>query len=155
LDYVAGAGQSQGTKLGQLPLGYAPLTVEQKASATAAATALRAEVKNPQCASHKSAPPTTTTPPAGTGTTGDGGTGTTITDPGTTGTVTGVPNGSSVGAAPASTTGKAPAAAAASAELPGSVTPAASVTPVLAALCLFVPCAVFGPTLIAQARRRA
>jgi hypothetical protein len=161
LDYVAGAGQAQGTGLGQLPLGYAPLTVEQKTKATAAATALRAEVKNPVCASHKTAPPTTTTPPppAGTGTTG-GGTGTITTDPGTTGTTVGAPNGSAVGAAPASTTGKAPAAVAASAELPGSVTPAANVTPagqyaLLAALCFFVPCAVFGPTLLARARRRA
>ncbi|KHK97635.1 hypothetical protein LK09_10520 [Microbacterium mangrovi] len=159
LEYAAGAGQAQGTKLGQLPPGYAPLTAEQKAQASAAAAGLRAEVKNPQCASHKAAPPVTT-PPAGTGTTGGGGAGTIPSGPGAGGTVPGVPGGSSVGAAPASDTGKAPAAAAASAELPGSVTPAASVAPagqyaLLAALCFFVPCAVFGPTLLARARRRA
>ncbi|MGN6162302.1 MAG: hypothetical protein ACTHOG_11455 [Marmoricola sp.] len=154
LDYAAGAGQSSGTALGQLPLGYLPLGSSDTGQASAMAAALRAEVKSPQCASHRKS----------TGFNGGGGGGLgSGTGAGGTGGTTGFNGGGSTpvgGSAGAVGGGKAAAAGAApSTALAGSITPTADVTPagqyaLLAALCFFVPCAIAGPSLLLAGRSR-
>jgi hypothetical protein len=57
LDYAAGPGQVAGLELGQLPVGYAPLTPTLRTQATAAATAVRTLQRTPE------APAPVTTPP--------------------------------------------------------------------------------------------
>ncbi|MFT4264015.1 MAG: hypothetical protein QM572_11585, partial [Nocardioides sp.] len=55
LEYVGTSGQSSGQKLGELPLGYAPLDDTDKAADLSVAAELRAEVASPACDSHKKA----------------------------------------------------------------------------------------------------
>lgn len=158
LTYAAGRGQISGTGLGQLPLGYAPLTSSDTAQTSAVASALLAEVRSPKCASHRSSTPT----PAG-----GGGVPT-----GSSGTSGGAANGggSSIGGLAPSGTAPSTTGAAGkvgktkvstiSTAIPGSITLASHVSPVgqyalLAALCFFLPCAIVGPTLILAARSRA
>ncbi|GAB4012130.1 hypothetical protein [Nocardioides ultimimeridianus] len=156
LDYAAASGQNPGNDQGQLPAGYAPLSAADRKVTLATAKQLRAEVSDPQCASHKpgaSASPTPTASPA----TGDGaGTG--------SGTGTGggdsvpsgdLPSGDSSGAASPS-----PIVTVNADALPGGITPAAYISPVaryslLAALCFALPCLVMGPTFLGAARRKA
>lgn len=157
LDYAAGAGQVSGTALGQLPPGYGPLTSSDTGQTSAAASALRAEVSSPKCASHRS-------PSGSTGTgTGSGSTPAGSIPAGSTGGSGGIAPGSGVGSTPGGTapgTGKAGSSAGAqNSVLAGGITEAADVTPagqyaLLAALCFFLPCVVLGPSLLLAARRR-
>ena len=149
LDYAAGSGQTSGTKLGQLPLGYVPMTSSDTAQTSVMAAALRAEVTSPKCASHLNP-----SAPSG-GTTG-------VSTPGSSGSGAGtsIGTGSSTPAGGVTTPGGRTATAAAkSTALPGGITAAAYVTPagqyaLLAALCFFVPCAIAGPSLLLAARKR-
>ncbi|MGN6721833.1 MAG: hypothetical protein ACTHJM_04400, partial [Marmoricola sp.] len=152
LDYAATNGQAPGTQLGQLPLGYAPLSASDAAKTTAVAAALRDEVTSPKCPSHQN--------PSGTG--GGGGTGGGATGSGGTSSSggTGTPAGGSTSGGGATGSGKAPVAAKASTAIPGGITAAAHVTPagqyaLLAALCFFVPCLIGGPSLLLASRRQA
>ncbi|BBH17973.1 hypothetical protein Back2_22600 [Nocardioides baekrokdamisoli] len=143
LAYAAGAGQTPGTQLGQLPPGYSSLTSADKTLTNAAAATLRAEVASPKCSQHTTPKPTATATPSSSGTAaGSGGS---------------VPNGttppaSSGGAVPSSTK-----TTVAGDALPGGITPMASISAagqygLLAALCFFAPCAVVGPTLLRASR---
>ena len=151
LDYAASDGQVSGTQLGQLPLGYAPLSSADAGKASAVAAALREEAKSPKCASHQT--------PVGTGggAAGSGGGAASGSGGGTSaGSGTSTPAG---GSTTSTASGKEPVAAKVSTAVPGGITAAADVTPVgqyalLAALCFFVPCAIVGPTLVMSARRR-
>lgn len=169
LSYAASsAGQTLGTKLGQLPLGYAPLAKADKQTTTDVASDLRSEVSDPKCASHKtssspsssptSSPTSSSSSSSGDGTTTGGGDttggavgGNTTTDPtGTSTDSSSLPSSGASASTPADATDAAP----------GGVTPAAYVTPaaryaLLAALCFALPCAVLGPRLLFVARRRA
>jgi len=156
LDYAAGTGQISGAKLGQLPLGYAPLTASDRTETTSVAAALRAEVAKPKCASHQS-PASTPTPsshpsatpasplPSASPTTAAGG------DLG---------GSTPVGPAPS---GIAPAVNAPAVDTVDSaalgITPVASVSTaaryaVLAAVLFAIPCVVTGPTIVGIVRRR-
>lgn len=149
LDYVGGTGQVQGTELGQLPLGYAPLSAADKAQAKSVAADLRAEVRKPQCASHRAHHPSptsgpTTTPPS-TPTT-------TSTQPLPPG-----PTAPAVVQAPVAAPTSAGPGAVVDAESLG-ITPVAQVGPaaryaVLAALLFALPCLVAGPTILRAGRR--
>lgn len=144
LDYAAGSGQDPGTKLGQLPIGYAPLTSTDKEQTAKVAAALRAEVKDPTCpvAGDPSGSPSGS-PGAGDG---SGPTSSGVIDTGTT-----LP-----GSAPAPAAQAPPAITPVSADATGT-TPSASVAgryALLAALLFFLPCLVGGPTLLRLARLR-
>lgn len=147
LTYAAGAGQTPGTQVGQLPPGYAPLTSADKAITTAAAAQLRAEVSSPKCSQHKVTKPTPTPTPSTSGS----GTGSGNGDVG--GTTTGTtPPASNPGTVPAGTR-----TTVAGDALPGDITPVANISAagqygLLAALCFFAPCAVVGPTLLRASR---
>lgn len=157
LSYAAGAGQTPGTQLGQLPLGYAPLSSADQATTASVAAALRSEVRTPKCASHKA--------PTGTITPGSGSTGTGSIASGSGGGPLANGSISAPAAGSASTGGGRTIAGGAGARanaiaIAGSVTPVADVTlagqyALLAALCFFVPCAIVGPTLLLAARSRA
>lgn len=149
LDYAAAGGQVPGTKLGQLPLGYAPLNAADRAQTKTVATHLRAEVRKPECASHKASAPAAT---------GKGGASSPSSPPSTNPSAPSAPaNGvtppaTPVGAPP--TTTSAPTASVAA-----GITPAAFVTPaaryaVLAALLFALPCLIAGPSIVGAARRR-
>lgn len=145
LTYAAGAGQTLGTQLGQLPPGYAPLASADRTLANAAAAKLRAEVTSPQCSQHKATKPTASATPTTSGSTGVTGVGSTS----PTG-ATSTPAGG--GTVPVSTK-----ATVAGDALPGGITPTASISAagqygLLAALCFFAPCAVVGPTLLRASR---
>lgn len=151
LDYAAGAGQTSGTALGQLPLGYAPLSSADRATTSQVASALRAEVKNPRCASHRT-PAKPSKPGGSTTSTGSAGAGNTS---GNGGVTTTTPSTSTGGA---STPTNAPTAS--SSVIPGGITPTAYVRPtaryaLLAALCLFGPCIIGGPSLLLAARNKS
>ncbi|GAA1969530.1 hypothetical protein GCM10009798_32660 [Nocardioides panacihumi] len=151
LDYVAGGGQNPGTKLGQLPLGYAPLGAADKAQARSVAADLRAEIAKPRCPSHQATadpsptsgptttPPTPTPPP-------------TQAQPPLSG-----PTAPAVVQAPvAAPTAAAPGAVVDARAL--GITPVAQVSPaaryaVLAALLFALPCLVAGPTIVRAGRR--
>lgn len=148
LSYAAGAGQAPGTRLGQLPPGYAPLSSADRAKAISMVGALRAEVASPQCASHKKLPPI----PGG-----QGGTGSTNTGGSTGGTTTPTTSTTTPGG---TTTPSGGAPKITSDAAPGGITPTAYVTPtaqyaLLAALCFFVPCVIAGPTLLLAARNKS
>lgn len=151
LDYAAGSGQISGTRLGQLPLGYVPLTSADVAQTSTMAAALRSEVASPKCPSHQ----------ASSGSGGGQAHGSTGSSTGGGGTSTGTGSSTPAGGTTTATgTGKTPAAALKSTVLPGGITAAADVTPagqyaLLAALCFFVPCAIAGPTLLLAGRRSA
>ncbi|MCW2756045.1 MAG: hypothetical protein JWQ32_3456 [Marmoricola sp.] len=151
LDYAAGSGQDPGTKLGQLPLGYASLTSADQAQTAQVASALRSEVTSPKCpsvvpSSGSTAPGTS----SGAGSSGSGSGSSAATGTGAT-----APPGSAQvpsGQAAAAPVSVVPVGSA-------GVTPDAYVTAatryaLLAAFLFFLPCAVFGPTLLVSARRR-
>lgn len=179
LDYAAAAGQVSGTKLGDLPLGYTPLSAADRAETRTTASALRAEVTKPQCASHKSSGSTApgtppggpgspsgpggSTTPASTTTTGSTSTSSTSTDlPGSTSAD--VPPGSAPGSSttpPTTTpsTASSSSTAVAGDAPPGGITPAAYLSPakryaLLAALCFALPCLILGPRLLVMTRRK-
>lgn len=149
LAYAAGKGQVPGTQLGQLPLGYAPLSSADEAKTASVASALRDEVASPKCASHQKS----TGSGGGTGS----GSGATAGSGGTSSGGGATPVGGSTTPAGSS---KAPVTAKVSTTIPGGITAAADVTPagqyaLLAALCFFVPCVIVGPSLLIAARTRA
>lgn len=150
LDYVAGSGQDQGTKLGQLPLGYAPLSSSEQAQTAKVADALRSEATSPKC---PSGTPSAGSTPTGTSTgSGPGGSGSASDIPG----VTGSPQGSQ----PAANVAEPVQVTTPVSDRTVGTTPDASVRSttryaLLAALLLFLPCAVFGPTLLLSGRRRS
>jgi hypothetical protein len=147
LDYAAGGGQDSGTKLGQLPIGYAPLTSPDQARAAAVATALRAEVTDPKCPT-TSDPATSPSGGSSAGTNDATGSGPGVVDgvgtpPGSASDPGGVQAGQGISPVSANATG---------------LTPSASVAgryALLAALLFFLPCLVGGPTLLRVARRRS
>lgn len=147
LDYAASSGQTSGTKLGQLPPGYAPLDSTARGQTATVANDLRAEVKHPKCASHQAAP-------------GSGSTGGTASNPGSSGG-SGSPTSSTPtgGSGPTATNASPKGSATPVASgLPGGLTPAADVTPVgqyamLAALCFAILCLFGGPVLVTAARK--
>jgi hypothetical protein len=154
LGYAAGNGQDPGTKIGQLPIGYVPLTSADHDQTAKVATALRSEATSPKCASHLA--PSSPTPPPGTSSSGSGS------GSGTSGSGSS-PGGSAPGVnpPPGSAMGTNPAAQVVAPITPGSVgiTPTAFLTAanryaLLAAFLFFLPCAVFGPTLLVSARRK-
>lgn len=158
LTYAAGNGQSPGTQLGQLPLGYAPLSSADRATTGGIASALRSEVKAPKCASHRrsSGPTPSGGSIGGVGGGSNGAVGGGSSNTGLGGSAATPAGGSTVGGnagkAATATGGKSTAIA-------GGITPVADVTPagqyaLLAALCFFIPCVIVGPTLLLAARSR-
>ncbi|HET6153730.1 MAG TPA: hypothetical protein VFE15_12280 [Marmoricola sp.] len=147
LHYAATAGQVSGTKLGQLPPGYAPLSSTQQSEATATADALQAEVAKPQCASHKPSKSTGSTTGSSTGSSGSTGA--------TDGSGGNAPAGGAAGAgSPQSGTPVTQSVAV----VAGGLTPSADITPaaryaLLAALCFALPCLIGGPVMVTSARR--
>ncbi|MCW2854405.1 MAG: hypothetical protein JWR52_20 [Marmoricola sp.] len=150
LDYAAGSGQDQGTRLGQLPLGYAPLSSADQAQTAKVAAALRSEVTSPKCPSPA---PSSGSTPTGTSSGGSGTSASGSGSGGTPGSTTTSPPGSPQ--VPSGQEAAAPVTVGSAGITPDAYVTAATRYALLAAFLFLLPCAVFGPTLLVSSRRRS
>ena len=132
LTYIVGAGNTQGSDPGDLPLGYVPLSSDQIAEVTTTNTALQAEIDNPVCPQHL-------VTPSPTDDSSDGG---------------GFPvsSGSSSGGGPHPSTSPTPLATQKPLLTPAVQTTATRYS-ILAALLFAIPCLGAGPVLLRLKRK--